>query len=309
MTESDLLAIESGLQIELPEEFRSFMLKHGSEIRQAEQKLRYDDVLMTNPKKVVELNLKLRRYGIETGPDATPAPWPLEYLALNDNGAGDHECIKLNDAKGAVYLFNGEEGRFIRKYKSLDDYLGKLGKRVKKFEKSGPGKSDPKLLDALLLFSGNQSFAVVIERVEKPASPEGLVAAGIDSEQLKSKLAKLLEIITGIAAGSWRMTIGAGEYPPQLEVAYSTNANPAGPLALSSIQMMDGEFMIGFKAHDPKASPPNPPVDWLAFENALCALHETVIGKSVRLTLGNMSGEFNEHGYGNYKGKYCLAVK
>jgi hypothetical protein len=306
MTPSDLSAIESELQIKLTEVFRSFMLKHGEEIRQAGKTLRYDDVLMTNPKQVVELNLNVRRFGIETGPDATPAPWPLEYLALNDNGAGDHECIKLDDDTGAVYLFNGEEGTFRRKFKSLDDYLGKLDKRVKKFEKSGPGKSDPKLLDAMRLFAGEHAFAVVIESIKKPATLKGLLATGIDPERLKSGLAKMLEIITGIAAGDWRMAIGEGDYPVQLKVSYSTDAKPAGPLAFSHIQMITGDLMVVFHARDSKATPPNPPIDWLAFEDALRALHETVIGKPVRLTLGKMSGEFSEYGYGTYKCKYCL---
>jgi hypothetical protein len=231
----------------------------------------------------------------------------LEYLALSDNGAGDYECIRLSDATGAIYLFNGEEGVFRREFKSLDDYLGNLEKRVEKFENSGPGKSDPELLGALTLMSGRQaSFLLVMERVKPPATLESLIAAGINPDRLKSGLAEILELVTGIAAGEWRMVIGAGDYPVQLKVSYSTDVKPVGPLAFSSILMVDGELTVVLTPHDPKAPPPDPPIDWPAFENALCGLHETVIGKPVRLILGKISGEFNAYGYGTYKCEYCL---
>jgi hypothetical protein len=300
MTQSDLLAIESELQTKLPKVFRTFMLNHGEEIRQAEKTLRYEVVLKTDPKEVVELNLEVRHFGIET------EPWPLEYLALSDNGAGDHECIKLSDATGAIYRFYHERGGFCRKYKSLKDYLGNLEKRMEKFGKSGAGKSDPELLDALTLLSGEHAFLAVLKRVKSPATLESLRAAGINPDRLKSGLAQVLELITGIAAGKWRMVIGAGDYPVQLKVSYSTNAKLVRPLALSSIHMGDGELTVGFKALDPKVPPSNPPIDWLALENALCGLHKTVIGKPVRLSLGKISGEFNEYGYGSYECEYCL---
>jgi hypothetical protein len=300
MTQSDLLAIESELQTKLPRVFRTFMLKHGEEIRQAEKTLRYEVVLKTDPKEVVELNLEVRRFGIET------EPWPLDYLALSDNGAGDYECIKLSDAAGAIYQLNGEGGGFRRKFKSLEDYLGKLEKRVQKFKKSGAGKSDPELLDALTLLSGEHAFLAVMRRVKSPATLESLIAAGINPDRLKSGLAQMLQLITGIAADEWRMVIGAGDYPVQLKVSYSTDVKPLRPLALSSILMVDGELTVGFKARDPKVPPSNPPIDWLALENALCGLHETVILKPVRLTLRKIFGEFNEYGYGSYKCEYCL---
>ena len=46
-------------------------------------------VLETRPAAIVKLNRSLRENGIETGDDARPAPWPLRYLALSDNGTGD----------------------------------------------------------------------------------------------------------------------------------------------------------------------------------------------------------------------------
>jgi len=64
MTQSDLLAIESELQTKLPKVFRTFMLNHGEEIRQAEKTLRYEVVLKTDPKEVVELNLGGRHFSI-----------------------------------------------------------------------------------------------------------------------------------------------------------------------------------------------------------------------------------------------------
>ncbi len=308
MREPDFAVIESELQLKLPEVFRRFMLQHGGEIRSAEEVLRYDVVLKTDTKAVVELNRELRRVGIETGPDATPAPWPVEYLALSDNGAGDYECIKLNETTGAIYLFNGEEGRFQRKFKTLEDYRKDLAKRVAKFQKSGPGKSDPELLEAFNLSSGPSAFNVVVHRIEPPATPAKLKAAGVDTEKLKSGLARILEVITGIKAERWRMGMEPGEYPVQVRFTYATEAKPVGPLEFSSIQMLLGELMIVFKAREGAAAPPDPPINWEAFEDALGTVHEVAIGKPVRLVLGRITGGFSEYGYGTYECKYRLTV-
>lgn len=306
MREPDLAVIESELQLKLPEVFRRFMLQHGEEIRRAGEVLRYDVVLQTDPKSVVELNRELRRVGIETGPDATPAPWPVECLALSDNGAGDYECLKWNETTGAIYRFNGEEGRFQRQFKTLEHYRTDLAKRVAKFQKSGPGKSDPELLDAFNLSSGRSAFTVVVGGIEPPATPAKLKAAGVDTGKLKSGLARLLEVITGIPAGRWRMGMEPGEYPVQVRVTYATEAKPVGPVEFDHIQVLLGELLIGFKTHGGTAAPPDPPINWEAFEAALGTVHEAAIGKPVRLVLGSVTGGFSGYGYGTYKCKYRL---
>src|SRR5687767_8428095 len=124
MTKSDLARIESDLGVKLPVAVRNFMLAHGDELAKARRTLAGEVVFETSPAAIVKLNKSLRKRGIEVGDDATPAPWPTHYLALSDNGAGDHECIRLDEKSGAVHEFNGEEGRFTRKYASLDAYLG-----------------------------------------------------------------------------------------------------------------------------------------------------------------------------------------
>ena len=98
MTKQDLAQIESELGIKLPAAVRSFMLDHARRAGQgpsARSSTRSSS--RPSPKAIVKLNKQLRKYGIEVGDDATPAPWPAEYLALSDNGAGDHECIKLDE--------------------------------------------------------------------------------------------------------------------------------------------------------------------------------------------------------------------
>jgi hypothetical protein len=306
MTEADLAFVESELQVTLPEAFRQFMLQHGQELRRAENVLRYDVVLSTDAEAVVKLNREIREFGIEVGIHATPAPWPLEYLALNDNTGGDYECVKLSEATCPIYLFDHEEGRFHRKFKTLEDYRKNLAKRVAKFEKSGPGKSDPELLEAFSLTSDDRAFHVGLRRVQPPVTPAKLKAAGVDTESLQSAFAGVLEVVTGIKAESWRMGMKPGKYPVQVQVTFATEAEPVGPLEPSYIQMLTGDLMVVFKLRDRASAPPDPPVDWRAFEDALCTVIEVAIGKPVRLVLGRVSGSFEEYGNGCFKCKYQL---
>src|SRR5688572_25159912 len=109
MTEADLARVESQLGVKLPAPFRRFMLDHGEELDRARKLLRDEVVWETDPKRIVTLNQVLRKYGYETGDDATPTAWPTEYVALSDNGSGDHDCLRTGDKSAApVYGFDGE---------------------------------------------------------------------------------------------------------------------------------------------------------------------------------------------------------
>ena len=303
MTEADLASIESKLGVKLPPAFRRFMLDHGDELARARKRLRDEVVWETAPGKIIRLNQDLRRYGYETGDDATPTPWPLEYLALSDNGAGDHDCLRTTDKAAPVYRFDGESGTFRRKFKTPGDYLTKLRRRVKQAGKASVGRSDPALRDALTLIGGVLDFTIIVPGVKQPATPAALRAAGVDTAKLASTLATLLEVITGVRSKQWTVSLRKGESPAEVAARYSTTAKPANPLSLSVLSMSAGDLFLSLHSTDDRMTLKKLPVDWAAFATALGDLHEAVTGKPVALTMGLPSGSFDE-GFGRFKCKY-----
>jgi hypothetical protein len=306
MTDAHLAHLESKLQIKLPAAFRRFMLDHGEELARARKLLRDEVVWETDPKRIVKLNQDLRKYGYETGDDATPTPWPREYLALSDNGAGDHDCLRATDKSAPVFRFDGESGTFARQFKTPDDYLAKLRRRVTKAQKGSAGRGDPALRDALTLIGDTSAFSVIVPAAGQPATPATLRAAGVDVPGLKAGLATLLEVVTGVRRERWKIATGKGEYPTQMNAAYSTTAKPPKPLALSVLSMSEGDLFLSLHSSDDRMTVKKLPLDWRAFAQALGDLYAAVSGQPVQLTMGTPSGKF-EDGFGRFKCKYRVA--
>lgn len=281
MTPKDLSQIESALDVNLPEKVRRFLLDHADELNAARKTLDDEVVLETRPAAIVKLNRSLRKHGIE---DARPTPWPTEYLALSDNGAGDHDCVKLTEKTGAIHEFNGEEGRFSRKFPSPGAYLAGLRKRLAKFQKSAKGKSDPKLLKRSPgLFADGKYFSVAVSDVAPPVTAAELRAAGVDTDRLLAEYAALLEAVTAVPRRSWAISLRKGEYPNQVRLAYSTTARQTKPFAFGGFQIVDGHMKLSVQAADPKSTLDVSMVEWPAFNQALGNLFATVMRTPVRV--------------------------
>jgi hypothetical protein len=291
MTSADTSAIESALQLKLPARFKEFMVEHAAKLKRARSTLVGQVVLETSPAAIVKLNKQLRRDGIETGDadgEAKPAPWPAEYLALSDNGAGDHLCIRTTETSGALHEFDGEEGRFSRAFRSLDAYLADVNKRLAKLAASPKGKSDKALLKrAPALHADWSGLNVPIPDLEPPATLKRVKAFGVDVERLKSDYAALLEAVTGIPRSKWSIAARSSEQR-LVRLVHSTKAKPPRPYKFSGFQMPFGEMRLSLQLNDPKATLDASVIDWAAFHQAVAGLYSNVLRTPVGMPPGKM---------------------
>jgi hypothetical protein len=307
MTPKDTSAIEAALQLKLPARFKEFLREHAAELKKARSTLVGQVVLETRPAPIVKLNKQLRRYGIETGDDAKPKPWPAAYLALSDNGAGDHLCIKVTEASGALHEFNGEEGRFSRAFKSLDAYLADLRKRVAKTANSPKGKSDKALLNrAPALHADSSGLDVPILDMEAPASLKRVKALGVDVARLKSDYAALLEAVTAIPRKKWTIAARSGEHR-LIRLAHATKTKSLRPFKMSGFQSVFGDTSLSIQLNDPKSTFDASVIDWETFHQAIAGLYSNVLRTPVLMPPGKMKvGKPTVYGYVGIQWTYTM---
>lgn len=311
MSENDLAMIETELAVKLPAGFRKFMLAHGEELKKAAKTLEMEVVLEAKPRAIIKINKMLRKYGIEVGDDATPAPWPLEYLALSDNGAGDHLCLKLDEKSGAIYEFNGEEGRFIPCFTSLDVYRADLDKRLEKYRKSPKGKSDQKLIRRVpAMVLNHNSLDISFPKLTPPVTPQMIAKEGIDTQRLQSEFARLLSGITGIAPQKWTFKIGRGESPISVRVIGHAKSKSTRPFQEVRFLIFQGALDLVVQSQPPTRELDESAIDWDTFDSGLTGIIETLLKTGAQLTRGQVSvSKPTVYGYITFKCQYGMNTR
>ena len=305
MTAGDLREIESALGVTIPGEFRAFLLEHGDELDAARKTLADQVVLGTRPAAVIKLNRGLRKQGVVLGDDRDPSPWPLEYLALTDNGGGDYECVKLTEAGGAIHRFLSESSRFERLFPSPTAYLADLRERVAKHHKAIKARQSSTVLRAPQIVSNGQVARVEALDVESPVSAAALRAAGVDTGVLCSHFEKFLAAVTGIAPRSW--TVRAVPKDRHVHLEYATAARSNKLFAFTSFQVINARLGMQVMARDPARAMDVGWVDWPALDATLAGMCATVLRTPVRLQPGKPKATKPERsGYATYQCGYQL---
>jgi hypothetical protein len=292
MNEKDFSKIETGLEVKLPEVFKAFVVRHGKELKEAAKTLADEVVWETSAARIVKLNKEVRKEGIEVGDEAEAAPWPGEYLALSDDGAGDHECIKLNDESGAVYEFSHEEGLFAKKFESPEAYLEDLRGRVKKFGESPAGKSEKGLVERAPFFTADPGgLNVPMNEMEPPVTEEKVRALGVDVERAKGEFAALLAAVSLIPREKWKIEIVAGKYPNQIRLSCATEGKSPKRVMLSHFQMNRGAMRLVVKTTHPRLEFDAGGINWELFHGAVRGLYEVFMRTKLRMTPGEIKAE------------------
>jgi hypothetical protein len=269
----------------------------------------------TRPAAVVPLNRSLRRSGIVLGDDADPSPWPREYLALTDNGAGDHECVRLTNKSAPVYVFLSEASTFERLFPSPDSYLADLRQRVAKWQRIHKGKSDPVMLKhSPVLFHDGRGLRVPRPPMEPPFTAAKLREAGVDTRRFASEYAALLEAVTGVPRRSWRFRYRTLNQAVSLN--HSTAARSKKPFLFEGFEMVNGDLSLRVRSTDPDTKFGNHKpagkldaslIDWPAFNAALVGLFGVVMRTPVRLKPDKVRvSKPTSYGYTLFKCKYAL---
>ena len=306
MTRSQLAEVESALGIALPEGFRQFASTHAKTLKAARKALRDEVVFETSAKPIIKLNKDLRKHGIEV--DGRPAPWPGEYLALSDNGAGDHECIKLDEADGAVYRFDGESGLFEPAFPSLPHYLDGLKQKLDHYTRSPRGMSNAKLAKQVHFASDGQGVDINLSGIEQPATPEKLQARGADLERLGAQTVALLAAVSGADTAGWSSRLAPGGYPPLVRCACQMADGSPVPKAFATMMISEGTLRFSLAARNLPAGRQQPSAGgWDAVHAAVRGLHEAVMGIPLNMEFSPMLVEVDEHGWHRYHCDFSLA--
>jgi SMI1 / KNR4 family (SUKH-1) len=113
MTERDVIRVEKKLGIQLPTHYRRFLLEHGRVIARAKKGSRHVPFFIT-AKDFIDANLELRTNPCLRDTNGDGQPWPLKYLIVGTNGAGDDWCVDLTDESEIIWFFDSEAAGTFR---------------------------------------------------------------------------------------------------------------------------------------------------------------------------------------------------
>jgi hypothetical protein len=127
MTSEELAAIESALNIVLPNHYREFMLNYPIALAEArldlghEQQSPEDSYLLNHADAVIEVNQSVREPGLMLLNGETQ-PWDDNYIVVGRDVGGNMWCVKRGNRSRSVWFFDHEEGYYSRQSRSLQEY-------------------------------------------------------------------------------------------------------------------------------------------------------------------------------------------
>ena len=140
MTDADFKRIAAELGHPVPRVYREFMLANAAELRAAAEAMPLRSMIYLDPQEVIDSNRFAREHPTDVFPiGEDDEPFPDTYFLIGDNGGGDYWFLKRDKAgdgaAAGVWYYECESHEVSKSDKSLDDYLAKVRKDMKKPQK------------------------------------------------------------------------------------------------------------------------------------------------------------------------------
>lgn len=113
MTERDIGRVEKALGVRLPAHYRRFLAGYGTAVARLKREGAFVP-LFTAAKDIIEANAALRADPARQPTNRDRDPWPLRYLVVGADGAGDYWCVDLTGRRETVWRFDSEAGGVFR---------------------------------------------------------------------------------------------------------------------------------------------------------------------------------------------------
>lgn len=136
MTERDLGKIETELGHAVPDVYRQFMLTHAEELRKAAAAMPGRAMIYLDADDVIRNNKFAREHADDVFPvGRKEEPLPESYFMIGDNEGGDYWFIKGESPASGIWFYECESHEISKAHKSLQDYLDKVRKDMRKPQK------------------------------------------------------------------------------------------------------------------------------------------------------------------------------
>jgi len=125
MTDADVGAIEARFGIQLPADYRRFLLAYPAELIATKKNLGWkqespaERELYNNPARSIQYNEDARRPGTPWTPD--DGPWPEHFFIIGDDQCGNYWCVDLDGAPG-VWFYDHDTGDFEPVALSIEEF-------------------------------------------------------------------------------------------------------------------------------------------------------------------------------------------
>ncbi len=112
MIQADIEKIESRLGVELPAEYRDFVINYPADL---DEDIRAHDIY-ADADAVIEATEELRKG------DNPDLKWPKHYVIIGDSGSGDYYYIHTQNNSAAIYWWNQTADELEEVAQSIDDW-------------------------------------------------------------------------------------------------------------------------------------------------------------------------------------------
>jgi hypothetical protein len=134
--------IELCLGSPLPPDYRRFLTHHAAELRSIKDQLPLKAVLWTDPDDIIRGNQYARQHAARMLVGRRGRPWPVNYVVVGTNGAGDYWFVHREESKPGLWFWRHESGEVVQHHRYLREYLEALRAELQTPERWQPVDCD-----------------------------------------------------------------------------------------------------------------------------------------------------------------------